>query len=106
MANLGEEFFFKLRAEDVRDPKNGWSKKMDNKSTGQGGPVVSFFQKTMPDTKLNMTCAEIFYPGLKIEAMKDFIMNIEKNKEMMQGVKKIDVMSRHENGYPEKIYIL
>ena len=52
---------------------------MDNKITAQGGPVVSFFQKTMPDTKLNMTCAEIFYPGLKIEALKDFIMNIEKN---------------------------
>ena len=79
---------------------------MDNKSLGPGTPVVSFFQKTMPDTKLNMTCCEVFYPKLKLEAMKDFVCNMEKNKEMMQGAKKIEIISRHENGYPEKMYFL
>ena len=106
MSNLDEDFYWKLKAEDVRDPKTGWSKKMDSKKVSADGPTVSFFQKTMSETKLNMTYCEVFYPKLKMAAFKDFFQNIEKNEEMMQGVQKFDVVSRGEDGFPEIMYSL
>ena len=106
MSNLDEDFYWKLKAEDVRDPKTGWSKKMDSKKVSADGTTVSFFQKTMSETKLNMTYCEVFYPKLKMAAFKDFFQNIEKNEEMMQGVQKFDVVSRGEDGFPEIMYSL
>lgn len=72
MSNLGEEFYWKLREEDPRDPKFGWTQKLDNKQDSPDGPIVSFFQKTMPDTKMNVVCVDVFYPKLKMGGFKDF----------------------------------
>ena len=60
----------------------------------------------MPDTKMNMMHTELVWKDIKHSTYKDFLCNIEKNQQMMQGMKKIEIAERDEEGYPKVFYTL
>ena len=94
-----EEFFWKLKKEDV-SPKNGWTN-VSFQVTSSLGVEFSVFYKKMPNTGYGewMYYYEVFYPKIKMEVFKGYESynqrRIDNEKEWLETYK---ILSSNKEG--------
>ena len=91
-----ESFCWKLIGEDKEDPATGWTLRVTDESEGV---KFSSYTKLVEGFDLQWTCSKMVFKNIKLAAMDEMMLNIEKmQREDNPNLKEFTVIDRHPDG--------